>query len=281
MHTRTHLGKADYYRFNNRKKGFGGEGGLDVHTEPLSENCIVLNDLQLEVRESPFQIDALLIFSDIIKLYEIKNYEGLHQWGEGAFIKSSGFLLENPSMQLQRTKVRLEFLLSEMGLQRRVEAYVIFVNPEFTLVGAPNVTSYILPSQIPEHFRNMPKKTGITAEQYRLADSLVALHDPNYSFKIPEYHYENMKKGVPCTACGTLKDTFRGRHQICDECGKKININEAIRTGISDFRILFPDDKITTSRITDWCGIGDKNRISNILKSEFQEMGKNRGRYLI
>ena len=258
MHTRTHLGKADYYRFNNRKKGFGGEGGLDVHTEPLSENCIVLNDLQLEVRESPFQIDALLIFSDIIKLYEIKNYEGLHQWGEGAFIKSSGFLLENPSMQLQRTKVRLEFLLSEMGLQRRVEAYVIFVNPEFTLVGAPNVTSYILPSQIPEHFRNMPKKTGITAEQYRLADSLVALHDPNYSFKIPEYHYENMKKGVPCTACGTLKDTFRGRHQICDECGKKININEAIRTGISDFRILFPDDKITTSRITDWCGIGDK-----------------------
>ena len=184
-------------------------------------------------------------------------------------------------MQLQRTKVRLEFLLSEMGLQMKVEAYVIFVNPEFTLVGAPNVTSYILPSQIPGHFRNMPKTTGLTAEQYKLADSLVSLHDPNYTFKIPEYHYENMKKGVPCPDCGTLKNTFRGHHQICDECGKKININEAIRTSISDFRTLFPDDKITTSRITDWCGAGDQNRISKILKSECQVMGKNRGRYFI
>jgi hypothetical protein len=90
-----------------------------------------------------------------------------------------------------------------------------------------------------------------------------------------------MKKGVPCPNCGTLKDTFRGQHQICDECGKKINMNEAIRTGISDFRLLFPDGKITTSRITDWCGVGDQNRISNILKSEFQVMGKNRGRYFI
>lgn len=281
MHTRTHLRKDDHYRFLKRKKGYGGESELDVHTEKISTDCIVLNDLQLEVRESSFQIDTLLLFPDKIKLYETKNYEGVHYWGKEHFTKESGFLLENPSLQVQRAKVRLEFLLSEMGFQIKVEAYVIFVNPEFTLIGAPNETCYILPSQIPGHFRKTPKTVDITAEQYRLADALIARHNPDYTVIMPQYQYDEMKKGVPCPDCGTLKDTFRGHQQICDECGKKININEAIKTSISDFRTLFPEDKVTTSRIKDWCGAGDPNRISKILKMECQALGKNRGRYFM
>lgn len=128
------LSDDDHYYHLHLDKGFDGEHGLDGVTEPLSSHCLVLNDLQLEFRKSPFQVDTLLICTDKIRLYEVKNYEGVHTWAEDKLIKATGVYLENPKIQLQRTKVKLELLLQSLSCQMQVEAYVVFINPEFTLL---------------------------------------------------------------------------------------------------------------------------------------------------
>lgn len=276
------LEKKHYNYYLNFDKGFVGECGIDGQTEQLGPNCLVLNDLQLEIRLAPFQIDTLLIGSNKIVLLEIKNFEGVHQWGERKLTKDSGLSLENPTLQVLKTQTRLEFLLESLGCQMRVEAYVVFINPEFTLFNAPNDAGYILPSQIPDFFRILQKQlTKPNAEQHKLANALVNLHDPEYPCKMPEYSFDKLRKGIPCPKCGTLAEIFKGHYQTCANCGQRMNVKRGIKASIEEFRILFPEEKIITSRMLEWCGSGDKACVYRVLKEEYQAIGKNSGRYYV
>lgn len=274
-----HLSNDDYYYYLNLLKGFEGEMRFDELIEKLKEYCLILNDLQLEIRRSSFQIDALLIFSGKILLCEIKNYEGVHYWGKDKFTKLNGVAMENPALQLQKTRVRLELLLQELGCKMEVEAFVVYINPEFTLLGAPADERLLLLSQLSGYFGNLFMGAKPTAEQKKLADALVKLHKPDYPSKMPEYCYDNLNKGIPCTACSALLETFNGHRQTCANCGKKVNVKNAIKTSISDFRLLFPNEPITSSRMADWCGIGRRDRIFRILREEFTAKGSGKTRY--
>ena len=100
---RMKLSPDDHYYLLNMDGGFGGELGLDVHTDTLDSHCLVLNDLQLKHNRSSIQIDTLIICPDQLLLYETKNHKGIHNWGPLTFTKSTGATLENPSIQLKRT----------------------------------------------------------------------------------------------------------------------------------------------------------------------------------
>ena len=63
-----------YYLY--KEKGFEGEVRFDLITEQLQCDCLILNDLNLEVNNTFFQIDTLILFQEIIFLFEVKNYEG-------------------------------------------------------------------------------------------------------------------------------------------------------------------------------------------------------------
>jgi hypothetical protein len=66
--------EENYYL--NLEKGYEGEQKFDKWTENFSDNCLVLNDLLLEYNNTIFQIDSLIIPSNTIYLFEVKNYEG-------------------------------------------------------------------------------------------------------------------------------------------------------------------------------------------------------------
>lgn len=276
------LDKEDYYYYLNLKKGYEGERRFDGCTEKLGSKCIILNDLQLEIRHSSLQIDALLICSDRIVLYEIKNYVGVHHWGPEAFTKQSGTILENPSMQLKKTKVRLRNLLEDMGYSMKIEAFIVYVNPEFTIWGAPCEGDSILPGQIPEHFRELENmKPSTSPELKKLAQALAERHNPNYPSKLIKYDYDKLEKGITCADCGILVQNFRGRSHICKSCGKKMIIQKAISASVADFHILFPNEKLTTKRLADWCSTEDTNRVYKVLKQEYRALGSEIGRHYI
>ena len=64
----------DYYL--ELQKEYEGAEQFDELTEKFDGSCLILNDLQLEMRWETFQIDALHIFSDRLVLYKIINYKG-------------------------------------------------------------------------------------------------------------------------------------------------------------------------------------------------------------
>ena len=280
--SRMRLDKEDYYYYLNLKKGYEGECRFDGLTEKLGAKCIILNDLQLEIRRSSLQIDALLICEGKIVLYEIKNYGGVHHWGPEEFMKQSGTTLENPSLQLTKTKVRLRKLLKSLGYSMEIEAFIVYVNPEFSIWGAPYEGDSILPGQISEHFRELQNMKPVTnPELEKLAQALVECHDPEYPSKLIKYEYEKMNKGIICPTCGLLVHNFCGRSHMCESCGKKMIIQKAISNSISDFHTLFPNEKLTTKRLADWCGTEDTNRVYKVLKREYQAAGSESCRYYI
>ena len=96
-----------------------------------------------------------------------------------------------------------------------------------------------------------------------------------------QYTYSDLKKGITCPECGTLAEKFSGYSQVCTKCGNKINVNKAIRSSIEDFHTLFPEIKLTSRRMMDWCGCGNDMRVYRVLKKNYRMIGKNRGRYYI
>ena len=163
-----------------------------------------------------------------------------------------------------------------------IEAFIVYVNPEFSIWGAPYEGDSILPGQISEHFRELQNMKPVTnPELEKLAQALVECHDPEYPSKLIKYEYEKMNKGINCPTCGLLVQNFYGRSHMCESCGKKMIIQKAISSSISDFHTLFPNEKLTTKRLADWCGTEDTNRVYKILKREYQAAGSESCRYYI
>lgn len=61
--------------YMNLEKGYEGELKFDELTKNVGDYCLIVNDITLEVTNNLFQIDSLLIFKDVICMYEVKNFE--------------------------------------------------------------------------------------------------------------------------------------------------------------------------------------------------------------
>jgi hypothetical protein len=123
--------EENYYL--NLEKGYEGEQKFDKWTENFSDNCLVLNDLLLEYNNTIFQIDSLIISSNTIYLFEVKNYEGDFFIEADRWYSLSKTEIKNPLHQLQRNESLFRRLLQDLGFNISIEPYPIFVNPEFQL----------------------------------------------------------------------------------------------------------------------------------------------------
>lgn len=278
LSSRMDLASDDYAYYLELQKEYEGAEQFDELTENFEGHCLILNDLQLEMRWETFQIDALHIFSDRLVLYKIVNYEGLHLWEELKLTKVGEGVLENPALEMLETRIRLGLQLLDWGVTMKVYGFVVYINPEFTLYNAPSDEQLLLPSQIPGYFRELNADAVLTTEQTELADRLLGLNNPDFRIRMPEYHFEQLRKGIPCSACGELLETYSGRHQNCGNCGKSVNVKTAIKTGISDFRLLFPKEPVTASRMAEWCGAGKSDRVYRVLKEMYAAKGNGRKR---
>src|SRR5690625_3820261 len=88
--------KVKQYYFS-LKKGYEGEIQFDSLTENLQCDCFILNDLLLTSNNNTFQIDSLIITSDTIYLFEVKNHAGDYYYESDNFYnKKSNSEIINP-----------------------------------------------------------------------------------------------------------------------------------------------------------------------------------------
>ncbi len=128
---------------------------------------------------------------------------------------------------------------------------------EFTLYQAPLNKPIIFPTQLKAFMKkldNMPSK--ITARHRKLADTLISAHiyDSPYS-RLPHYEYSKMRKGVTCAKCNSFSITVGERTLVCDSCGCSEGLESAILRNVRELKLLFPDTKLTTILVHEWCHI--------------------------
>lgn len=268
----------------NLKKGYEGEVQFLQLLKRLKGDLLVLTDLLLEYNQATFQIDCLIITRDKIYLYEIKNYEGDFYLEAGKFYKKPHYEVINPLHQLSRTESLLRQLLLSINCTLMIESFVVFVNPTFTLYQTPLDSPFIFPSQLHEHLNIVNSQAkGITNANRNLSAKLLYLRKEISPYmQLPIYEYEELKKGISCKSCRNISVTLVKRTCVCEACGDREPMSSAILRSIREFQLLFPEKRLTTNQVYDWCRVVDsKKAIRRVLKDNYQTVGKKQWTYYV
>jgi len=277
LNTRMELADKDTKHYLNLEKGYEGEVKFDSLTETIQGERLIINDLCLEFNHTEFQIDTLMISQNTIHPFEVKNYEGDYKYESGNFRILSGTEILNPLSQLKRSETLLRQLLPKLGFQSPVKGNLIFINPNFTLYQAPLDEPITYPTQLNRFLHNInhtPSK--LQARHKKLAEQLISMHKTDSSYtKLPSYRYEHLRKGITCSICRSFFLFQSGEKKlVCHDCGMEETIEAAILRGVNELKLLFPDIKITTNLVYEWCQvIGSRKMIGRILKKHFKMTG--------
>lgn len=221
--------QVNYIR--NMIKGYDGECVFDELLRNLKCDCLILNDLTLRINGQTCQIDTLLISNKGVTIYEVKNFEGAFIYRDDKLkILSSNKEISNPVHQLNRTLNLFRQLMEEQQMNFEVQAYVIFVNDQFTLFETPVDVRFILPTMLSHHLKILNnERGGLNKSHYRFAETLKQLHLNDLSYlSLPEYSYSSLKNGAFCKDCSTMLKHPTVRMCECKQCGQKESTSDTI-----------------------------------------------------
>jgi len=107
------------------------------------------------------------------------------------------------------------------------------------------------------------------------------IRENKYS-NVPEYMLEQLRKGIICERCNSFSVFVSGYYIQCNNCGNNELTSSAILRSIKEFNTLFPNHKVTTNLIHDWCRvIPSKKRIQRVLDKNFKIVGSHQWSYYI
>lgn len=280
LNTRGDLSPKEKKYYFKLEKGYQGELMFDQLTNKLQSDMLIINDLCLEFNNSVFQIDTLIIAQETIYPFEVKNYSGDYYYdSEGFHNKLSGNDISNPLDQIKRSKLLLRQLLQNLGYKIPVEPSVIFINPEFTLYQAPLNQPIIYPTQLNVFMRNFDMTPAKLNDRHKkLADRLISLHQKESPYtRLTTYEYRKLKPGIVCTKCNSFMVSGGEKVVVCEKCGFSEAFESAILRSVAELKFLFPDKKITTGLVYEWCRvIESKKIIRRILMENFSTKGYGR-----
>lgn len=278
LNNRMQLSKAHQQIFSSLRKGYKGEQLFDEWMEMLNCDCLVLNDLLLKTNNQTFQIDTLLILNDHIYIFEIKNYVGDYYFETNRFFQKNKPETEisNPLIQLSRTESLLRQLLHKFNNSTPIHSFVIFINPEFTLYQAPLDIPFIFPTQLKRFIEKLNYvQSSLQVKHHNLAEKLVSLNNIEYPYqKFTSYNYQNLRKGMTCAGCHSFSISIQQNKTICTDCEFVEKLEVTVLRSIEEFKRLFPNEKITTNNMHEWCKIIDsKKTIQRILSKNYSKVG--------
>lgn len=286
LNTRMDLSAEDKKNYFKLEKGYQGEVLFDSMTEKLQNPGHILNDLLLKVNNTTFQIDSTIIYQEKIYLFEVKNYEGDYCYDPEKFETITGYEVANPLPQLKRCASLYRQLLQNLGFNIPIEAYVVFVNPRFTLYKAPPNEPFIFPTQLDALMSKLNKQPAKLSNWHKkLADKLVSLHHVESPYpRLPPYDFSKLRKGITSKGCNSFKISVCSGEKklVCGDCGCEEEFETAVLRSVMEIKLLFPDRKITTNCVHEWCGeIGSKKKINRILTKKYKRVGHGKFSYYV
>src|SRR5699024_5228862 len=286
LHPQIELSPQDNQHYNNLLKGYEGEHQFyQILKEKLLTTSIVLYDLLLESNGTLFQIDSLLIFNNTIILCDVKNYDGdFYVDQDKWYVADTDKEIRNPLLQLKRSEFLLRNLFRLAVYNYSVQSYIIFINKEFTLYQAPLNLPVIFPAQTTRFIDKINTQSPIITEKDRqLARQLIKMHhDQPLVDRLPKYTFKQVKKEIICASCSGFLEYYNYNVLVYINCNSKENIEIAVMRNVKEFMLLFPNKKVTTQSIFEWCSIiNSKKTIRRILMKHLNLKRKGRYSYFV
>ncbi|WP_034300196.1 nuclease-related domain-containing protein [Alkalibacterium sp. AK22] len=287
LQTRKTFTAQEEHYLRQLTKGFEGEITFDNWIEKHMAKGVHLKDLTFKVNGTTFQVDSLLITNERIIMYEVKNYEGEYILKGNKLLKyDTEVEILNPTVQLERSSILLRQLLSQRKISYSIEAFVVYIHPNFTLYTSTVDRSILLLSLMNKHaskIQSLPCENNARAKDAALVKLLTEHskeNDPNHYQTFPLYYYTDLLKGVYCSSCRQLSIQQKYKKCVCQLCQKSQCVYDSISQLVREYCILFPEQKLTVNSIHDWA----KKKVSpysirQFLKKNYAEHGSKRDRY--
>src|SRR5690625_1035022 len=269
LDSRREMSSDELERYRRLEKGFFGEKMLLDQLNSIDRSKVLpLFDFLFEIENQEVQIDCILLTSETIFLLEVKNYSGdYYIKNNKIYHLNTNLEIYNPITQLERTEFLFKKLLQEMRIKFSVRSYVIFVNPKFFLYQSPIQSRFIHYGQIDRFLSKATHHEGrLTSRVVKLKEELSKRKKDRSKYEVlPEYKLEDLRRGLFCKKCQSGLVRKGQLFLYCNRCKCKFHLYDMLLYSIAQFHLLFPEKKITTKQITDWCG----NLFSRVFVSRF------------
>lgn len=206
---------ADYNRFY---AGFRGEKDIDYNLSIYPhQDFFILHDIRLQIYNSHFQIDTLILSKRFICILEIKNWQGeleynsdLHQLVQK--IGDKKIAIKDPIRQAEVQKAHLKMWLKKHGIEIPIETLVVISNPA-TIInvnpGDPTIFNKLIRTESLHlsltRLNELRTREILTNSQaIKVKNKLLNENIPNHPDLIKKYNItpKHLIKGIPCPSCG-------------------------------------------------------------------------------
>lgn len=280
--------EADYMR---RRKGYRGEVGLDYYLKMLPrDDYFILNNLQLRIDDTNFQIDTLIVTKYFAAIVEVKNYSGtlIFEDAFNQFIQEleTGELKKypNPIMQAKRQCHQLQKWMKKFGIKSiPIKYFVAFGNPKAIIKGKHQEVKDVVcdSEQIPEKMnllsQQFTKSHFSSKELQHFTELLKREHssEPQNVLKTYSINKNDILTGVQCSNCKSFHMERERRKWNCPNC-KQSSTHDHVQAILDYFLLISPT--ITNKKCREWLRISSRKISENILRSmNLIKTGSNKG----
>lgn len=284
LRSRLELDPKDESYYQSLVTGHEGEVIFDRKVKQfIGSEAIYISDLLLNVNGKSAQIDAMLITDKCLYVFEVKNYCGEYTFNGKELKTSNGYVVANPLDQLNRSVTLLTQLLKQWNISIALSGTVVFVNPSFTLYTKEAPEQIILPSQLDSFLKRLDNQLIPVSRASRiLSKRLVELNKEDLPFQkqLPLFDYAPLRKGMKCLHCNSFNMIQTQRSSTCQDCKTQLAKLCCILHAIDEYRLLFPQKKLTTPALFDWMGgTVSPYQIGKTLKAHYKKVGNGQATY--
>lgn len=204
-------------------RGLEGERIFDEYV-----NKYVTGDYEL-IRDYSFeyntltQIDAIVVTTTAIYVYEMKNYDAECTLKDGVFHFIGREIFSNPFVQMENIRMRFKGLLHKIGYQSHVFFHVVIINPNCMLKESFDIPNLIMRNELKSHLSTIRQDEVGKFNPSRIRAAIESHSVENRYQASVCTDYKNLRKGFLCYNCGSLNFQISHKKIHCIDCGSTIN----------------------------------------------------------
>jgi hypothetical protein len=273
------------------RSGYNGEKTINYHLKFIPEEKYhIFHDLRLQINNTHFQIDVLLLSSKLILIIEGKNHSGTLLFEKNQMIQvinGNREVYENPISQASRHRILLKYLFGNERLPNiPIEYYVvvcrasteIIISPDYSEAEERVLKANDLLTKIEKLEKNYTKECLKPKTIQNICELLIKKHTPKrYDIlKMFGIAATNIITGVHCPNCSSIPMNFRRKTWICPEC--QFRSKDAHIKAVNDYFLLIKTS-ITNSELRIFLHLPSSRSAHYILSLlNLSHIGKSRDR---
>jgi hypothetical protein len=270
---------------NRQERGLEGEQILLDHIKDIAPNhWIVLRNVWINYF-GIFECDLILITSDTVYLFEVKNYSGIFEIDQHIGKHGNKSVGNNVVSQGIKSTINLRNILQNSIHDLSVVGVIAFVgrNNQIIIKDTIKDLNILSSNEVRDFIWNIRKTEtqylGYPIDSKRIIQILAeyeisAPYPPEKD--IPKAIFQNIRKGIRCGHCGNFQNTLSKKYLSC-ECGLFEPRKETIIRTICEYGVLNYQKHLQTKALLKFFN-GDISR-SNLLghlQNNFEQIGNNK-----